>query len=526
MDSKEGICVKFSNANREETMRHILETTYDVIIIGGGLTGASILFDLQTRGIKTLLLEKSDFASAASESFDLLIYDKDTFQSLPKSKRNELHQLNSNLGSAFQFIPAVELMSHHSPVSEQVKRRFLPFLKKAPIEQPVTKLIIHDQLKKQLQSFGRITQTHIPFVDTTRLTIDLIKASVALGADVMNYQMVTDLYISAEVVKGVFVEDQIIGETHVVYGKKVINATGLESASWHNRYKDPSVAKLTLSPRRKYQWLMDHALWPIKVPLIIKGGVFSQTVTIIPREEGVLISMIRQGEDMLRTHMVFTEVQSHLSRLFEQEVLNPDRVVTLKTVREVVTHDVKQSFSFYNTRPNVLTAIGSPMSNYRRYAALIGDEIVKQFKKEAAILYEASTTKERAIVSEIIEDSHAELPRFSERECQLMTKYHLLPDRFEQYSQRVERLMIDYPIPKLLFIELLYTLENEGIYKGGDFLMRRLRLDVFRYTLHSEVVFQILRFLEYRLAWTREERSYYEREVKQFLEERNKLYEG
>lgn len=526
MDSKEGICVKFSNANREETMRHILETTYDVIIIGGGLTGASILFDLQTRGVKTLLLEKSDFASAASESFDVLIYDKDTFQSLPKSKRNELQQLNSNLGSAFQFIPAVEVMSHHSPVSEQVKRRFLPFFKKDSVEQPVTKVMIADPFKKTLQSFGRLTQTHIPFVDTARLTIDLIKASVALGADVMNYQMVTDLYISADAVKGVFVEDQIIGETHVIYGKKVVNATGLESASWHNRYKDQSASKLTLSPRRKYQWLMDDTLWPIKVPLIIKGGVFSRTVTIIPKEEGVLISTIRQGDDMLRTHMVFNEVKSHLSHLLEQHVLDPNRVVTLKTVREVVTHAGRQPLAFYNTRPDVLTAIGSPMSNYRRYAASIGDEIVKQFKKEAAILYEASTTKEHVIVSEIIEDSNEELPRFSQRECQLMTKYQLLPDRFEEYSQRVERLMIDYPIPKLLFIELLYTLENEGIYKAGDFLIRRLRLGVFLYTLHSEVVFQILRFLEYRLAWTREERSYYEREVKQFLEERNKLDEG
>lgn len=522
MESKEGIAVKLTNTNREETMRQLLETTYDVIVIGGGLTGASILFDLQMRGLKTLLIEKNDYASGASESFDLLIYDKETFQTLPKQKKQELHQLNQNLGEAFQFIPAIELVAKDAPVSSEIKKRLWPLLNKRALDKPVASVQLSMSQKKQFETVGTITHTTLPFVDTARLTIDLIKASVALNADAINYQMVTDVYLSDNALLGVFVEDQITGETHVIYAKKVVNATGLASLDLHERLQNRASPSFALTPRRKYQWLVPSSVFTLDFPVIIKQGLYPYTVSLIPREQGVLVSTVRPNGEMLSTKAVFLEVKQEIERVFPEVTLDTNHIFTFRTTKEVDTNAEKTPFNFYKSSQDVITAIGSPVSNYRQYAEKVGDEVTKQFKSESAILYERSDTRTRVVSTDVAKEavynSNEDISMI-----QLMNKYQVEQSQLEQLSREVDRLMIHYPIPSRLFMELLYTVECEGVYKASDFLQRRLRLGVFDYTIHGAITFQILRFLEYRLAWTKEERSYYEREVKQFMVERHQF---
>ncbi|MDZ4726340.1 MAG: glycerol-3-phosphate dehydrogenase/oxidase [Leptospira sp.] len=51
-----------------------LEKEYDIIIIGGGITGANIVWDATLRGFKCLLVEKKDFASGTSQATSKLIH--------------------------------------------------------------------------------------------------------------------------------------------------------------------------------------------------------------------------------------------------------------------------------------------------------------------------------------------------------------------------------------------------------------------------------------------------------------------
>ena len=52
----------------------IEQQEYDVIIIGGGINGAGVARDAALRGLKTILLEKSDFASGSSSWSSRLIH--------------------------------------------------------------------------------------------------------------------------------------------------------------------------------------------------------------------------------------------------------------------------------------------------------------------------------------------------------------------------------------------------------------------------------------------------------------------
>src|SRR5512145_3300396 len=50
------------------------DRTYDIIVIGGGITGAGVARDAALRGLSTLLLEKRDYASGVSSKTTRLVH--------------------------------------------------------------------------------------------------------------------------------------------------------------------------------------------------------------------------------------------------------------------------------------------------------------------------------------------------------------------------------------------------------------------------------------------------------------------
>src|SRR5438132_6712921 len=51
---------------RSEDLQRMAETTFDLLVIGGGITGAGISLDAVSRGMSVALVEKEDFASGTS----------------------------------------------------------------------------------------------------------------------------------------------------------------------------------------------------------------------------------------------------------------------------------------------------------------------------------------------------------------------------------------------------------------------------------------------------------------------------
>lgn len=59
---------------RQEILREVAGTTFDVIIIGGGITGAGIALDATTRGMSAVLFEMQDFAAGTSSRSTKLVH--------------------------------------------------------------------------------------------------------------------------------------------------------------------------------------------------------------------------------------------------------------------------------------------------------------------------------------------------------------------------------------------------------------------------------------------------------------------
>lgn len=55
----------FSNKHRQEAKQQ-LNQSFDLIIVGGGITGAGIALDAVTRGLSVALFEMQDFAAGTS----------------------------------------------------------------------------------------------------------------------------------------------------------------------------------------------------------------------------------------------------------------------------------------------------------------------------------------------------------------------------------------------------------------------------------------------------------------------------
>ncbi|HEY4553909.1 MAG TPA: FAD-dependent oxidoreductase, partial [Bacillaceae bacterium] len=64
----------FSIGERNSILKRVEKEEYDVLIIGGGITGSGIALDCTARGLKTLLVEMNDFASGTSSRSTKLVH--------------------------------------------------------------------------------------------------------------------------------------------------------------------------------------------------------------------------------------------------------------------------------------------------------------------------------------------------------------------------------------------------------------------------------------------------------------------
>jgi glycerol-3-phosphate dehydrogenase len=61
-------------SRRAETLTRLRETEFDLLVIGGGITGAGVALDAASRGLTTALIERTDFASGTSSKSSKLVH--------------------------------------------------------------------------------------------------------------------------------------------------------------------------------------------------------------------------------------------------------------------------------------------------------------------------------------------------------------------------------------------------------------------------------------------------------------------
>ncbi len=60
--------------DRAEALRRLADDPFDVLVVGGGITGAGTALDAASRGLRTALVERDDFASGTSSKSSKLVH--------------------------------------------------------------------------------------------------------------------------------------------------------------------------------------------------------------------------------------------------------------------------------------------------------------------------------------------------------------------------------------------------------------------------------------------------------------------
>lgn len=229
----------FSSLARQQIIDEMASHEYDLLIIGGGITGAGIALDAAARGIETALVEMNDFASGTSSRSTKLIHGG--LRYLKQGELKEVAELGRERAIVYKNGPHIT-----TPI-----RMLLPFHVGGIFGKWTTSLglTLYDTLaqvkiterKKMLSAAEALAREpllkeegllgageYVEYrTDDARLTIEVLKTAAQKGADLINYVKVESfIYNRDGKIIGVHVEDKLNGKSAGIRAKIIINAAG------------------------------------------------------------------------------------------------------------------------------------------------------------------------------------------------------------------------------------------------------------------------------------------------------------
>ncbi|MAU17737.1 MAG: glycerol-3-phosphate dehydrogenase [Muricauda sp.] len=405
--------IAFSNVNRKESLKKAMNGTYDLIVIGGGITGAGIALDASSRGMKVLLLEKGDFASGTSSKSTKLIhgglrYLKQFDFWLVKevgSERAIVHKLAPHLvipekmllpliegGSYGKWLTSIGLKVYDilAQVSGDDKRQMLE-KKEAMKLEPLLP-------KKILNGAGYYAEYR---TDDARLTLENLKTSLQFGTQIFNYTKVTDFIYADEKVAGVKFTDEVFGDEYGVSSKYVVNAAG----PWVDELRSVNQSK---KGKRLHLTKGVHLVFP-KEKLPVKQSVYfdipdGRMMFAIPRGKVTYIGTTDTNYDLDKDH-VTTDIAdaiylvSAVNNMFPDIELELDDIISSWAGLRPLIHEEGKSASELSRKDEIFTSdtglvsiAGGKLTGYRKMAERTVNRIAKKMEEDHDIKLDQCTT--------------------------------------------------------------------------------------------------------------------------------------
>ncbi len=203
---------------------------YDVIIIGGGATGAGTARDCALRGLKVLLVERFDFTAGATGRNHGLLHSGARYAVTDKESAEECIKENMTLRSIARhcvedtgglFVTLAEDdLAYQSKFVESCLAAGIT----AEIIDPAEALRLEPAVNKDIIGAVKVPDGAI---DPFRLTTANIVDARLHGADIITYHEVVDFVMSGKRVVGVKLRNVKTGEETNKYGKITVNAGGI-----------------------------------------------------------------------------------------------------------------------------------------------------------------------------------------------------------------------------------------------------------------------------------------------------------
>lgn len=220
-------------------------TPFDILIIGGGITGASIAWDASLRGLRVALLEKGDFASATTSASSKLIHGglrylrNFEFGLVRESLRERRiwQTIAPHMVMPLQFIlPGASRMQHLTLRAGLVLYDLLSFDrnrgmradKRLPGHGALSpaQAVAAEPLLEGAATAGALSYYDCQMHTPERLALEFLAGAVANGAQISNYAQAMRLNGTPGRINGVHVQDKLNGQKFNISASLIINAGG------------------------------------------------------------------------------------------------------------------------------------------------------------------------------------------------------------------------------------------------------------------------------------------------------------
>jgi glycerol-3-phosphate dehydrogenase len=225
-------------------------TEFDLLIIGGGITGAALAYEASSRGLSTALVEKDDFGGATSAATGKLIhgglrYLQQFEISLVRESLRE-RRILSNIAPNLVYPFPIVLQEPNLLVRAGLYfYDFLSYDRKWTWDKskriPGHRMLSADEARDSIpgNAGGEISKALLYYdclcLSPERLTLYFVKSAAAHGAQVANYVESRNLLIDGNRVRGAVVRDRLTGREMKINAAVTVNATGPWTQALLNR---------------------------------------------------------------------------------------------------------------------------------------------------------------------------------------------------------------------------------------------------------------------------------------------------
>ena len=502
--------------SRDEHRQRLQDETFDLLVIGGGITGAGIARDAAMRGLRVAMVEAKDFSSGTSSKSSKLLHGGirylEQFQLglvFEASKERRLHSdlLSPHLAQPVPFLIPVYPWSPHGLMA--VSAGVFLYDTLAMFRNHGTRVLSRE---KALNEEGRIEPKglkggvvyHDVVMDDARIGLENVRSAAHHGAVVINYAHVRGFDKDGTgKLRGAWIKDstQPNKPDFLVKARAFVNAAG-PWCDYIRRLADPEVEPL-LRPTKGVHLVLPNLTLGKKHAFVLTAKSDDRVFFSIPWFDRTLVGTTDTDydpetdgplDDIRATQNDVDYLMESVKRTFPGASIGPEHVQsTFAGLRPLVSegkaHDpsaVSREHRIWQEPSGLFSIAGGKYTTYRTMALELVDKVLKHLVREGGVRGEASTTQSEPLVlpetAAARRDYQAALDEYTSALDQ-GTILHL-QKRYGARWQRVADLAVgDSSLrqrviasePDLL-AEVVYARESEMAVHFEDFLRRRTML--------------------------------------------------
>lgn len=491
-----------SSLHRQDIIARLHSSSYELIVIGGGVTGCGIALDAASRGIKTALIEKGDIASGTSSKSTKLIhgglrYLKQLDIALVHESGTEraiVNRLAPHLCIPEKMLLPLTANGSFGRLSTSIGLCIYDLLAKVGKEDKRKMLSKKETLAKEpllksqgLKGSGYYAEYR---TDDARLTIELAKKAAFYGADIVNYCEVVDFEYQGKMIHGVRCKDHIADKFFKIQARHVVSAAG----PWVDeiRKTNNSLSKKRLHLTKGIHIVVPHYRLPIQQSIYfdIPDG---RMAFAIPRGKATYIGTTDTNFTGSLDRVVSTvEDRDYLlkavNNVFEDAILTEFDIVSSWAGLRPLIHEEGKSPSELSRKDEIFTAedglvsiAGGKLTGYRKMAERVVDLIAVKLGREG-VNVGWSKTEHIALTPEPLRDNLAVKRYISELEPFVIDKgldpYHawyLVTNYGKQAHEILQGMSATptHPEISLALSEVVFSMRKEMAIRAEDYFVRR-----------------------------------------------------